>query len=192
MSLAPHEIAKYVKTSIEPLTDFIYGNRYRCAAYLLDDTYLPCVIVQSKTAELNLFLRRTKELRWRPSQKNRVIESFVTGGSCVASSDLQRLEPSPFAWPLSLLKQIHGETTMGWTAFVAEMHDGSLWPYGTDFRMEFFDLPAGYSYDDIGKIHRGMSYTPDAGLQPFNFDTLNVAPPLREKPFFKCYVDGLS
>lgn len=192
MSIAPHEIANFVKSSIEPLTDSIYGNRYRCAAYLLDGTYLPCVIFQSKTAELNLFLRRTRELRWKPSQKNRVIESFVTGGSRVASSELEKLEPSPFAWPLHLLKQIQGETTMGWIAFVAEMNDGTMWSYGTDFRVEFFDLPAGYSYDDIAKIHSGMSYAPLTGLQPFNFDTLNIAPPLREKPFFTCYVDGLS
>jgi len=38
---------------------------------------------------------------------------------------------------------------MGWTAFVVEMDDGTMHSFGTAFRMEFFDLPEGYTYRNI-------------------------------------------
>jgi hypothetical protein len=42
------EMAAFVVRNVEPLTDKIYGNRYRVAAHLKDGTYLPCVVLQSK------------------------------------------------------------------------------------------------------------------------------------------------
>ena len=35
------------------------------------------------------------------------------------------------------LRTIHGETTMGWTASVTEMKDGSMFSYGTRFVSSF-------------------------------------------------------
>ena len=192
MSVRTADIARFLKESIEPLPDSVYGNRYRCAAYLLDDTYLPCVVFESKRATLDLFSRRMKQLRWQPSQKREVVKSFVTGGSSVASYELKSVEYSRFAWPLAILKEIHGETTMGWTAFVVEMRDGSMHSYGTNFRFEFFDLPAGYCYDDIAKIHSGMSYSPSGALEKFGLEQLKASTLMREKPFFTCYLDELS
>ena len=133
-----------------------------------------------------------KELRWKRSQKLPVITSFVSGSSRIASYDLKSVEPSPFAWPSNILKMIHGETTMGWTAFVAEMRDGTMHSYGTSFRFEFFDLPDSYSYTDIVKIHSGMVYSSATGLQKFSLELLEGCSPLREKPFFTCYLRELD
>jgi hypothetical protein len=99
-----------------------------------------------------------------------VVESFVAGASRLNDYEIGTVEPSPYAWPLAVLKQIHGETVMSWTAFVVEMADGKLFSYGTPFAFEFFDLPEGYSHTDITKIHSGMLYSQEKGLQPFTVD----------------------
>lgn len=182
------EMAAFVLRNVEPLTDRIYGNRYRVAAHLKDGTYLPCVVLQGKRAQVDLALRRFKELRWKRSQYESVVESFVSAGSRVADYHLWDVEVSPFAWPLDILKQIHGETTMGWTAFVVEMRDGTMHSYGTPFNFEFFDLPANYSHADIAKIHSDMIYSPTRGLEPYSLSTSKEAQTLREKPFFTCYL----
>ena len=134
-----------------------------------------------------------RELRWKRSQKRMVVASFVAGGSsCIAWYHIKSVQESPFAWPLSTLNMIHGETTMGWSAFVAEMRDGTLHPYGTSFSTEFFELPSGYSAKDIVNIHSGMTYAASTGLQKFSRDSLEANPPLREKPYFTCYLNGLD
>jgi len=192
------ELTRFVRDNIEPLKDSIYGNRYRAAARLSDGTYLPCVVFQSKQAQVKLALRRFKELRWKRSQYEAVVETFAAKGSRVAGFHVKEVEVSPFAWPIELLRTIHGETTMGWTAFVTEMKDGSMFSYGTQFCFEFFDLPPGYTYRDIQQIHSGMVYSKARGLEAFSADSYketvdNYAHSacLREKPFFTCYVDAL-
>jgi hypothetical protein len=57
------EMTAFVARNVEPLTDKIYGNRYRVAAHSRDGTYLPCVVLQSKKAQVDLALRGFKELR---------------------------------------------------------------------------------------------------------------------------------
>jgi hypothetical protein len=47
--------------SEEPLTSAIYGNRYRCACTLRDGTYLPCVVLQSRSKLVALAKRRISE-----------------------------------------------------------------------------------------------------------------------------------
>ncbi len=192
------ELTRFVRDNIAPLKHSIYENRYRAAAWLNDGTYLPCVVFQSKQAQVNLALRRFKELRWKRSQYEAVVETFVASGSRVAGYHIKAVEVSPFAWPAELLRTIHGETTMGWTAFVAEMKDGSMFSYGTQFCVEFFDLPTGYAYTDIQQIHSGMVYSKTRGLESFSADSCKEtadeythSPCLREKPFFTCYVDEL-
>ncbi len=120
-----------------------------------------------------------------------MVESFATGGSRIAEYDVKTVEISPFAWPIELMKTIHGETTMGWTAFVTEMKDGTMYSYGTDFRMEFFDLPQGYSHGDILRVHSGMIYSRARGLEAVSLDAMKPTQPLREKPFFTCYLKEL-
>src|ERR1700681_3954295 len=117
------ELLNFLRTQIEPLPDGIYGNRYRVAARLRDGTFLPCVVFQSKRKQVQLALKRFEDLRKEHTQYIQVVESFVASRTSVADYEIDGIEISPFAWPLSTLKKIHGETTMGWTAFVAEMSD---------------------------------------------------------------------
>jgi hypothetical protein len=187
----PDELSKFLKSSIEPLPDGIYANRYRAAVRLLDGTHLPCVVFQSRKSQVELALRRFDQLRNQPSQYNAVVEVFVAGGSRINDYEISEVEPSPYAWPLAILKQIHGETVMSWTAFVVEMRDGTMHSYGTSFCIEFFDMPAGYSYTDIARIHSGMLYSQQRGLQTFSLDLQKEIQPYREKPFFTCYLKQL-
>ena len=182
-------LLEVLRKNIQPLDDPIYGPRFRVAGRLRDDTYLPCVVIQSRKATVDLALRRFKETRWRRSDYRRVVETFVSSGSRVADYDLKSVETSPFAWPVDILRTIHGETTMGWTAFVAEMKDGSMHSYGTTYCFEFFELPQGYGCQEIVRIHSGMVYSTDGGLQPFSYQAQAGIRPLREIPFFTCYID---
>ncbi|HWX56534.1 MAG TPA: hypothetical protein VN176_18270 [Verrucomicrobiae bacterium] len=188
----PDELSKFLKGSIEPLDDGIYGNRYRAAVRLLDGTHLPCVVFQSRKSQVELALRRFDQLRSQPSQYNMVVETFVAGGSRIDDYQISAVGPSPYAWPLAILKQIHGETVMSWTAFVVEMKDGTMYSYGTSFCFEFFDIPEGYSYSDIAKIRSGMLYSQGRGLQAFSLDHQKQIQPYREKPFFTCYLKQLD
>jgi hypothetical protein len=191
-TMTPEEMAAFVVKNVEPVTHEIYGNRYRVAAHLKDGTYLPCVVLQSKRAQVELALRRFKELQSKRSQYESVVEVFVSAGSRVADHQLRDVELSPFAWPLDILKQVHGETTMGWTAFVVEMRDGTMHSYGTPFNFEFFDLPANYSHADIAKIHSGMIHSPTRGLEPYSLSGSKEVQTWREKPFFTCYLSVLD
>jgi hypothetical protein len=188
----PEVLTNFLKNNIEPLTDQIYGNRYRAAARLIDDTYLPCVVFQSRKAQVDLALRRFDQLRNQDDQYRAVVEVFAAGGSRISDYEIKAVEPSPFAWPLEILATIHGETVMSWTAFVAEMKDGTKHSYGTSFRSEFFNLPHGYSYADIAKIHSGMVYSQELGLREFSMELQKEIQPYREKPFFTCYLKDLS
>jgi hypothetical protein len=186
------EIASLVKAEVEPLPDTIYGPRYRVSAFLSDGTYLPCVVVQSKRKQTDLAERRFEQLKKQPDHYRPVLEVFVAAGSRVADHDISRVAISPHAWPLATLRQIHGETTMGWTAFVVEMSDGRRFSYGTSFRFEFFDLPDGYSFNDIKTIHSGMIHSDAEGTKPFSSSAMPGIKCFREKPFFTCYIDGLD
>jgi hypothetical protein len=186
------EIASFVKAEVEPLPDTIYGPRYRVSAFLSDETYLPCVVVQCKRKQVDLADRRFEQLKKHRDQYRSVLESFVAGGSCVADYAIARIELSRFAWPLSTLRQIHGETSMGWTAFVVEMSDGRRFSYGTRFLFEFFDLPDGYSFNDIRTIHSGMIHSEAEGTRPFSSSAFSSIQFIREKPYFTCYIDGLD
>ena len=67
---------------------------------------------------------------------------------------------------------------MAWTQFTARMRDGMEFEFGTAFATEFFAMPEGYTGKDIVKI------------VPATRRALRAVD-CRERPFFKCYVDGL-
>jgi hypothetical protein len=186
--IKPDELKNFLTSNIEPLSDQIYGSRYRAAVRLTDDTLLPCVVFQSRKSQVELALRRFDQHRDQNDQYRMVVEVFAAGGSRINDYDIKAVEQSPFAWPTEILKTIHGETVMAWTAFVAEMTDGTMYSYGTSFHFEFFDLPDGYSYADIARIHSGMVYSQELGLRNFSMDLQKEIQPYREKPFFTCYL----
>jgi hypothetical protein len=178
------EIIDFVKQRIEPLPpQGPYGERYRVSATLTDGTFLPCVVVESSTRQLQLAIRRFEESRTakHPSMGyEAIVQSFVTKGNSVNDYDIKELTPSQWAIPLAKLREIGGETSMGWTEFYGIMRDGMEFRFGTTFLVEFFELPQGYAATDIVKVIPAIRGAPPRQDRIF-----------REKPFFVCYVDGL-
>ncbi|MGA2060275.1 MAG: hypothetical protein ABSG67_07315 [Thermoguttaceae bacterium] len=180
----PEDIIAFVKKEIEPLpSNPPYGERYRVAATLTDGTYLPCVVVEDSSHTVDLAIKRFHETRKSsdPYMGYRaLVRSFVTGGNTVNDYDLQDLSLSPFAIPLTRVREIGGETSMSWTEFYATMRDGKEFRFGTTFWVEFFNMPDGYTATDIMKI------VPAVRNEKPRTDMI-----YRDKPFFTCYVDGL-
>jgi hypothetical protein len=179
------EIADFVRRNIEPLPALHpYGERYRVSGILRDGTALPCIVVESASKRIDLALRRFKETK--PPVESResylaVVRNFVAVGNRLNDYDLRELSISPHAIPLARLREINGETTMGWTEFTAIMSDGRPFLFGTRFLTEFFDMPQGYSAQNISRIIPAVEGKP-SGEQPI----------YREKPFFTCYIDCLG
>ena len=109
-----------------------------------------------------------------------IVQSFVTKGNTVNDYDLRQLSLSPYAIPLSRIREIKGETSMSWAEFYAIMIDGKEFRFGTTFLTEFFDMPSGYSTANIAKIVPAVRGEPARQEHVY-----------REKPFFTCYVEGL-
>lgn len=196
-------IDAYLKSGVELWPDSIYGDGYRCSAYLKDGTFLPCVLLRKSEATVELALRRFEEEKRgkgvfrsnKPDAYRSIVRLFVAGGNRVNSYDIATVELSRFAIPLHLLRQIEGETTMGWTGFVLEMNDGRRFAYGTSFSVEFFSLPDGYEFTDVARVHNHSyvtstgelgSLTQDMSPRPADYQTANV---FREKPYFVCHYD---
>jgi hypothetical protein len=182
------EIALFA-TTLERIDWPHQGPAYRCAAYLNDGLYLPCVVIASRKAATDLAVRRFDETRvstlgaFRLGRRRagrgyrEVVSTFVASGNRVNGYDIARLEKSRFAIPLARLAEVHGETSMSWTQFTAVMRDGREYSFGTTFLMEFFAMPEGYSGDDIVAV---VSHKRGEGEL------------FRERPFFTCRVDGLE
>ncbi|TAG75448.1 MAG: hypothetical protein EAZ24_10190 [Burkholderiales bacterium] len=197
-------ILDYIKSGVERFPDSIYGESYRCSVYLTDGTFLPCVMLRKSSPVVELAIRRfAQEKKGKGIFGSRdgngyesIVKTFVAAGNRVNHYDIARVEPSRFAIPLSLLKQIEGETTMAWTGFVFEMNDGKLFSYGTTFGMEFFCLPDGYGFDNVVAVHN-HSYVSPTGVLGALAEGMAVQPSeyapslvLRERPYFVCYYDA--
>lgn len=188
--MTEEEIAGFLRKSVRPIKDELYGAYFRASAYLKDGTYLPCVMFGHPQKLVDLAVRRFAETARDVRRYREIVTSFVARKATVPVWDVAKVEPSPYAWPEEILSRIHGETVMGWTAFTARMRDGKVFGFGTSYRFEFFDLPEGYSYDDIAEINSGM-VVDDKGLEKeFTLDDFS-AKVYREKPFFYCYTEHL-
>ncbi|MDQ3112190.1 MAG: hypothetical protein M3R17_20080 [Bacteroidota bacterium] len=199
------DFVKFLKANIDPFDDPANGPGYRTSVYLTDGTFLPCVIFRNPKTIINLAIKRFKEEQSRQSVFKRssglgyydIVRSFVTTGNSINDYDIERIEKSRFAFPLSIQRQIKGETTMGYTGFSAKMKDGTFLGFGTSFHTEFFQIPDNYSPDDVEEIinhsfvlksgelrsHRQAEQT-----RPGEYKDAIV---YREKPFFECYIDSL-
>ena len=180
------EMLAWLKERVEPIADICGRNAYRCSAYLTDGVYLPCVLVCEAKAYVELAIKRLEETRSNgvtdpqsivPGYYPRIVESFVTGQASVPPWDIAKLELSPFAIPLTRLRDIRGETSMSWTAFAGIMDDGAEFSFGTTYTTEFFNMPAGYSAGRIARIipHRN-----------------EIQPVYRERPFFTCFLEDVT
>jgi hypothetical protein len=187
---------------VKPISDSIYGSIYRCSLTLKDGTAIPCATLQSKTKLVELAKRRIKEEMagkgriGGPDPYGQIVSSFAAQGNNINDYDVASVAPSRFVPPLILLKQIHGETCMGWTGWVFEMKDGKLFAYGSSFHFEFLDLPEGYSFDDVAKVHN-HSYLSSGGeiinlqqgaLPPKDYAREKT---FRERIFFTCFIEGI-
>ena len=199
------DIIKFLKEHIEPLENNIYGAGYRASAYLTDGTFLPCVVFRNSRNTINLAIRRFKEEQTGKSVFSKssglgyfdIVKNFVTKGNCINEYDIEPVEKSAFAFPLSIQQQIKGETTMGWTGFVVKMKDGKYFGFGSSFLWEFFQMPENYTSDDIDEIINHSYVSKNGELRQhkvpfFNFpDDYKEAVIYRERPFFECYLDEL-
>lgn len=190
-------------STIEPIADNSYGPIYRCSATLEDRTFLPCVALQSRSAKVNLAkLRITETLEGKSRLRSDdpfgdMIATFATNGTQISDYKIRSIGASRFAVPISLMEQIHGETTMAWTGWVFRMRDGRCFSYGSPFRWDFLDLPAGYEFSDVAEvinhsyIDSDGNVTPlrQGGLLPEGYDRDHI---LRERIHFVCYVDGID
>jgi|SRR5579883_1071133 len=199
-----NDFVRRIIETVEPLPDPIYGPRYRCSLTLRDGTFLPCAVLQSKERLVALAKRRIKEedtgkgALAGPDPYGQIVSVFVAQGERVSEYNVARAEPSRFAIPLSILNQIRGETTMGWTGWVFRMRNGALFSYGSSFSMEFFQLPEGYEFSDVAEV-LNHSFVDDSGAVvpltphpaagfPSSYSTNTV---FRERVYFRCAVDGI-
>lgn len=187
---------------VEPLADSLYGPRYRCALTLEDGTHVPCAILQSRPRLIQLARRRIKEelsgkgVFRGPDPYGQILSMFVAGGNKINELDVVSAAPSPYAPPISLLNQLQDETTMGWTGWVFQMKDSRMFQYASSFRMEFLNLPDGYTFDDVTKVYNhsyvradgSLGILPQGGQLPADYDYKRL---FRERTFFTCYLEDL-
>lgn len=200
------KIIKFLKSEIEPLEDQTYGLGYRASVYLKDGTYLPVVIFRNPEKKIDLAIKRFKEeksgmgiIKWGIGKDGyrEIVKTFVSSGNKINDYDIEKVEKSPYAFSKKMLSEIRGETTMGWTGFVAQMKDNKTFGFGTSFLFDFFQLPEGYESADIYKIIN-HSYVSKSGevkphkvpfmKHPNDYDEAAI---FRERPYFECYIDGL-
>ncbi|WP_432670580.1 hypothetical protein [Flavobacterium sp. SM2513] len=199
------EKIKFLKDNIEPLSDQIYGNGYRASAYMTDGTFIPCVRFRNSKPITELAVKRFNDERKGKSIFSRdsgmgykdIVKTFVASGNRINEYDIDRIEKSPCAFPKEILDQIQGETTMGWTGFCVKMTDGKIFGYGSSFLFDFFQMPNGYSANDIKEIINHSYLSKDGDLKehkvpffdrPDDYDERNI---YRERQYFECYIDGL-
>lgn len=202
-ALSEQDIINFIRENISPVIDSSFGPGYRTSVFLTDGTFLPCVVFRSTKSMVELAMRRLRE-----EQSGRgifakssglgyegIVKTFVTKGNCVNVYDIAKVIRSRFAFPLEVIKQIRGETTMGWTAFVAKFKDGRSLGFGTRWHTKFFDLPETFNPGDIDEIINNSYLLPSGEIVHHG----SLGPTMtikdlwvnREKPFFECYLEGL-
>jgi hypothetical protein len=184
-------IVTFAQLELEAVTRYrIDGNTYRCAAYLRDGVYLPCVLLSSRERRVEWAVRNTLdrlEDSKKPPETRRfghgmgmpnLVALYAASDNRVQAYDIARLEPSPYAIPMEQLQGIKRETSMSWTQFVATMVDGTEAAFGASGYYElFYEMPDGYTGKDI------VAVRPHETLPGKVWG---------DKPFFTCYVDGLD
>jgi hypothetical protein len=169
-------IRKYAIDNVEPLPHPYYGPRYRVSATLIDGLHLPCVIIGSEISRVRLAEKRFKDTDFDEG----ILTSFICSGNRINHYEIASLSPCPYAIPISHLKNIGGETSMGWTQFHVQMDDDMEFIFGTTFHGEFFSMPDGYTESRIQKIWPASRNNSEKPKLLF-----------REKPFFECLIKGI-
>jgi hypothetical protein len=130
---------EYLKSRIEAVEGWHNEKWYRASAYLKDGTFLPCVIFSNphhviKKAIAEIELAKQGKILYNNSPElgfQLTVKQFISFQNRVNFYVIAKIVQSRFAFPVNILNQIKGETTMGWTGFSARMSDGRFFGFGT-------------------------------------------------------------
>src|SRR5271167_314231 len=104
------EIVEFVRRNIEPLPPSPpYGERYCVGGTMTDGTGLPCIVVESAALTVDLAMRRFEESKSSTDLYmgyRAIVTMFVTKGNAINDYDLRDLAVSPYAIPLSRVREI--------------------------------------------------------------------------------------
>lgn len=187
--MTPERLLQALKDlDIEEVPERLGGPGFRCAAWLTDGTYLPCVFVRPIGRDADRQLEQLKaefqgdgSYALFPNPVRELIKTELSWINRVACYHVERVEPCRFAIPLSLLMQVEGETAMSLWLFAMETADKRRFSFtgGHLASMIFFDLPDDVEFSDFVKVR--------------NVDRNKRLPKcegnLRERLFFECYAD---
>jgi hypothetical protein len=160
--LTPEGLLNALKDlGIEEVPQEFGGPGFRCAAWLKDGTYLPCVFVQ----RIGPYADRRREMieaefrgvgshKLFPDPVRESIKGELIWSNRVACHHIDRIEPSRFAIPMSLLEQVRGETAMALWLFALETADERRFGFtgGHLAQMMFFDLPNDVQFSDFVNV----------------------------------------
>jgi hypothetical protein len=180
------EFCKYLEKEIEPIS---YGEfnetAYRASVYLLDNTYIPCVLFRNSYAQADRAIREFEIVRNSPPVDDRInyrsyVRAFTTGDNIIASNIISKIENSPYAIPISCYNQLAAMMKIenGGLSFLGRMNDGKKFDFFIDSDIEFIDMPDGYVASQLAEI------IPHARREDFK--------DLKEKFYFNCYLDCIK
>lgn len=186
--MVKHEILNFVKHHIEP-TRWPIGEVFRCSVRLNDGVYLPCVVIQEAQPYVEIAMERFDKIRkidaGTSTTYKTMVESFICQGNQVNYYDIKDIMVSPYAIPADRLKDIKFEcdiinwTELPWTEFTAVMDDGKDFCFGAGYSTEFFEMPEGYTAQQIRKLAPAEREDPRFKSKEGIF---------KVKPFFSCFV----
>lgn len=195
------EIIRWLQEYGEPVEDTEGNLMFAAAVWLRDDTYLPCVLFQNTHIQLErlrgiprsgmgLFTKRQR------IEDSNLIRKFLQNDNRIYPEAIQRLERSLFAFPDVLRDQIEVRVNSGvlpsW--FSAKMKDGTYLGFETIYEAVFYDLPDGYSADDILEIQNNTfvseSGIPESVTAAFAYGEKTIAL-YSPRIFFNCFLSEL-
>ncbi len=196
---------QFAQSSTDDFPYDAHGPGYRCSFELTDGLMIPCGIIRRKQYLVDLALERFETEKAgkgvfsnSESPYRNIVSHFVTSGNRINEFAIKSVSASRYALPLSLLEQIQGETVMSWTGWVFEMSDGKLFSYGSSFSFEFFDIPDGYEFRDVARVHNNSFVAPDGTVTNIRdnpekwrewMQSDAGGSMFRERPYFECYID---
>jgi hypothetical protein len=152
---------------------------FRCAARLLDGTYLPCVLLCEARARIDavVAIANRSDAPDYDVLYPSLLSTLAVSGNRVEAALVAELEQCPYAIPWSLLSTLSDGLNPDPVEFTAQMDDGVAFSFGTAWDLAFFDMPTGYTGTRIRTVLRGVAQN---------------SRPYRERPYFVCFVEGVE
>jgi len=204
------KVLEYIENRVDRFPDPTFGEGARCSVYLKDGTYLPCVLLRDWQKAVSLFMARLDQegsgravlAEIKDIAEQSLVRFFITNQNIVKLSDIASIEVSPYAIPHSFLRELDLNSDnkllpKNTLSFVLEMNDDQLFLYeNRALNQEFYDLPSGYSFSDVKKVHKSAYKHPDGLVRrvPITYkdEQIKFMPEesFTQKPFFVCYTEG--